>query len=316
MQLGKPVAHENQTKQNQSRLQPTLKFNLDIALVPRYPFDRKWSLAEAVQLACVLEATSPKLGNVHPGAAFTDMNYGDFLKSADAIRPVFANVSQLSVGELVLQGVIATRSSAGINTNLGTLLLFAPLAKAWSIGTSILNLQTATQRVLDGLTHNDSKAIYEAIRMAKPGGLGEASQHDVHAEPPADLLVAMRYVAEKDAVAAQYVNGFADLFTKLVPWFDDAQSSGLGVFDATCSVQIRWLAEHCDGLILRKCGSQIAAQVQSLARKVVEAESMEVRRARICELDDYLRSDGHRLNPGTTADLIAAMLFIKLMSSD
>jgi len=280
-----------------------------------YPFDRQWSITAAAQLACVLEATAPKVGNVHPGAAFADMKYGDFLKSASAIGPVFAKVSGLSVGELVLEGVVATRANVGINTNLGTLLLLAPLAKAWTLRTSLADLHAAIQVVLSGLTHNDSKAIYEAIRIAKPGGLGESSQHDVHAEAPVDLLVAMRHAAATDAVAAQYANGFADLFERLVPWFDEAQSPGVDVFEATCLVQVRWLAEECDGLIFRKCGPQIATEVQSLARRVVEAEEVDCRRARMCELDDYLRSDGHRRNPGTTADLIAATLFVKLLCS-
>ena len=69
------------------------------------------------------------MGNVHPGAAFADMHFGDFLESAVAIEPVFAKVEELSVGELVLESVRATRAKVGMNTNLGTLLLFAPLAK-------------------------------------------------------------------------------------------------------------------------------------------------------------------------------------------
>ena len=142
------------------------------ALPFSYPFDRRWSIATASQFACVLEATAPKVGNVHPGAAFGDMDYGDFLKSAAAIRPVFEKSHELSVGELVLEGVIATRATVGINTNLGTLLLFAPLAKAFSLQPSFSDLRAGTQAVLGGLTHEDSQAVYEAIRQAKTWRLG------------------------------------------------------------------------------------------------------------------------------------------------
>ena len=281
----------------------------------RFPFDRQWSLRAAAQLACVLEATAPKVGNVHPGVAFVDMQYGDFLKSSAAIGPVFAKTGELSVGELVLEGVVATRTNVGINTNLGTLLLFAPLAKAWSPRLSVDDLRTATQVVLGSLTHNDSKAIYEAIRIAKPGGLGEASQHDVHSDAPVDLILAMRQASATDAVAAQYANGFVDLFDRLVPWFDEAQRSGLDVLAATCWVQLRWLAEEPDGLIVRKCSGLVATEVQSRARQVIQAQTVDLRRALLLELDNYLRADGHRRNPGTTADLIAATLFVKLMCS-
>lgn len=280
-----------------------------------FPFDRPWSIGQASQFACVLEATAPKVGNVHPAAAFADMEYGDFLKSAAAIEPVFAKFEAFSVGELVLEGVVATRTAVGINTNLGTLLLFAPLAKAWSERVSHSELHEATRAVLEGLTPQDSKAVYEAIRQAKPGGLGEATEHDVHDEAPADLLVAMRHAAATDAVAAQYANGFTDVFERLVPWFDEAQADGLDVLAATVAVQVRWLAEERDGLIFRKCGPQVADEVQSLACQVLKAESADCRSQKIRELDDYLRGDGHRRNPGTTADLIAAMLFVKLLSS-
>jgi triphosphoribosyl-dephospho-CoA synthase len=290
-------------------------FLVQASIASDFPFDRPWTVSAAAQLACVLEATAPKVGNVHPGAAFEDMHFGDFLKSSAAIEPIFANSAKLSVGELVLEGVRVTRAQVGINTNLGTLLLFAPLAKARESGMSLADLRPATQNVLSSLTHADSKAIYEAIRIAKPGGLGEAARHDVHAEAPLDLIVAMRQVAATDAVAAQYANGFADLFERLVPWFDRARSTGLDLFAAIGDVQVRWLAEELDGLVVRKRGIAVATAVQSLARRVEQAESRELRCEPLRELDVYLRSDGHGRNPGTTADLIAAMLFVKLLCS-
>jgi triphosphoribosyl-dephospho-CoA synthase len=280
-----------------------------------FPFDRHWSVSSAAQLACVLEVTAPKVGNVHPGVAFADMKFGDFLSSSAAIELVFSKAEQLSVGEMVLESVGATRAKVGINTNLGTLLLFAPLAKARIGGMTHQDLRIATQEVLNGLTHEDSKAIYEAIRIAKPGGLGEAMEHDVHAAAPVDLVGAMRHAGKTDAVAQQYANGFSDLFERLVPWFDEAQGSGLSIFDAICTVQVRWLSEELDGLIVRKCGTAVANEVQFMARRVVQAEVPNRRRELLCEFDNYLRGDSHRRNPGTTADLIAAMLFVKLLCS-
>lgn len=278
-----------------------------------YPFDRSWSVSAAAQLACVLEASAPKMGNVHPGAAFADMHFGDFLESAVAIEPVFAKVAELSVGELVLESVRATRAKVGINTNLGTLLLFAPVAKASNLGMSLADLRSATQAVLGGLDLQDSKAIYEAIRIAKPGGLGVVAQHDVRAMAPVDLIGAMGQAAATDAVARQYVNGFADLFERLIRWFDAAIRSGHDVFAAASEVQVRWLAEELDGLIVRKCGTTVATEVQSWARRIVQTEHPDQRRQLIFELDLHLRGDGHRRNPGTTADLIAAMLFVRLL---
>jgi triphosphoribosyl-dephospho-CoA synthase len=270
-------------------------------------------VSAAAELACVLEATAPKVGNVHPGASFADMRFGHFLESAAAIGPVFERVAELSIGELVLESVKATRAKVGINTNLGTVLLFAPMAKARLRAESWPDFRESVACALSSLNHDDSKAIYEAIRIAKPGGLGAASQHDVQSEPPVDLIGAMRHAAAIDAVARQYANGYADLFERLVPWFEADLGLSGDVFMATCAVQVRWLSEEADGLIVRKCGVAIASQVQSLALQVVQEVGVGERSRRLLELDIFLRADSHRRNPGTTADLMAAMLFAKLL---
>ena len=122
--------------------------------------------------------------------------------------------------------------------------------------------------VLDNLTHEDSKAVYEAIRVANPGGIGSRDDHDVRDAAPADLVGAMRQVASVDAVARQYTNGFADLFDRLLPWLEESLQAGCDILNAICEVQLRLLAEEPDGLIVRKCGEAIADEVKSLARKL------------------------------------------------
>ena len=286
-----------------------------------FPFDRKWTIPAAVELACVLEATAPKIGNVYPGVSFADMCYSDFLISAAAIGPIFERSSQLSVGELVWEGVLATKAKTCINTNLGMLLLFAPLAKAVDKCDSNSQLrsaplQSAVATVLANLTHADSIAVYEAIRIAKPGGIGERTENDVRDAAPVDLVGAMRQVADVDTVARQYTNAFADVFDRLLPWLDDSLRAGSGILNAICEVQLKWLAEERDGLIVRKCGIAIADEVRTLAQGVVQ-ESDQLKRTKLTEqLDSYLRCDGHRRNPGTTADLIGATLFARLLSSE
>ena len=283
-----------------------------------FPFDRRWSLADAVELACVLEATAPKVGNVHPGAAFADMRYSDFLASAGAIAPVFKKSAELSVGELVLQSVVATRKHVGLNTNLGTVLLLAPIAKAAALQETRKSpseplIRGAVQQVLDDLTALDSQLVYEAIRVAKPGGIGNQAENDVQGAAPASLIEAMQQAASFDAVARQYANGFADIFVRLVPWLNESLAAGSDVFAATCSLQVRMLAEEPDGLIARKCGHTLAEEIQSLAQRVVQATEAANRNALLRDLDTFLRGDGHRRNPGTTADMIAATLFVRLL---
>lgn len=285
------------------------------------PLDQAWSIVQSVELACILEATAPKLGNVHPSARFQDMHYGHFLASAAAIAPLFASADQTSVGQLVLSAVSATRQRVGCNTNLGTVLLLAPLAVACGqvqkTGNDLTQeaLTGSTQQVLRTLSAKDSHDIYAAIRVAAPGGLGTRQTDDVQQEAPEDLLKAMRQVAHVDAVARQYATGFEDVFQRLWPWFAEELSNADDPLGAVARLQLRWLAHEPDGLIARKVGWEEAHHIQQLAFSVRELylHGDERFEAAYRQLDRHLRETGNRRNPGTTADLIAATLFCQLV---
>src|SRR5262245_59868106 len=160
------------------------------------------SIAECVQLACVLEATARKPGNVTRYQDFADMTYLDFVISAAAIAPVLEQTARLGVGRTVLEGVKATRRMVRPNTNLGILLLLAPLAAA---------NDRPIDQVLTALTIDDSRAVFEAIRLVNPGGLGEAAEQDVRGEPTVPLRQAMALAADRDLVARQYANDFREV---------------------------------------------------------------------------------------------------------
>ncbi len=246
---------------------------------------------QCAQLACVWEALAPKAGNVHPGADFDDATWLDFVTSAIACAPIFDRANELGVGETILQCVIATRDAVGMNTNLGIVLLIAPLCCA----------ERAT-------THDDAIKTYEAIRIAKPGGLGGAAQADVAAAPPRDMTLrdAMALAADRDAVARQYVNNFADVTGRLAPRMVELLEAGGAMDDVIVQTHLEQMAHEPDTLIARKCGSAMAVESQRQARDVLD-ESLD-----FAAFDAWLRDDGHRRNPGTSADLIAAGLFVLL----
>src|SRR5919199_4199316 len=131
------------------------------------------------QLACVWEATARTPGNVPRFRDFEDSSYLDFVLSAAAIAPVLTTACQRSVGETVLQCVRATRRVVRSNTNLGIVLLLAPLA-AVPDGE---DLRAGVERILAGLDVEDARLVYQAIRLARPGGLGRAEGQDVRDEP-------------------------------------------------------------------------------------------------------------------------------------
>ena len=155
----------------------------------------------------------------------------------------------------------------------------------------------------------------DAIRLiANPGGLGDAPEQDVRAEPTVTLLEAMKLAADRDMVARQYANGFADVFDFGVPVFVNAFTKFGCVEAAIIDSQLRWLATYPDSLIARKKGIAVAEDVQKRAAEVLSRGGIETPEGRTAgvALDKHLRSDGNRLNPGTTADLITACLFVAL----
>ncbi len=260
------------------------------------------------QVSCLWEATARKVGNVHPGADFADTSYMDFLKSAAVWSRVPENV--LSVGSRVRWHAQVTRQFVGKNTNLGIILLLAPLMTTWEPG----QLRSRVQEKLERLGIKDAVDVYEAIRLAAPGGLGNAAEQDVQDEPTVTLLEAMRLAADRDQIARQYATGYADVFDLGVPAFLDGFERFGCVEAAIIHCQFAWLAAFPDSLIARKCGPAVAADVRDRAAAVVAAGGLETAEGRAAgvALDKYLRSDGNRLNPGATADLVTACLFVAL----
>src|SRR5688500_14808070 len=115
------------------------------------------SVAGAAQLACVLEASAEKPGNVTPRHDFADTSYEDMLRSAIALGPEIGRAAERGVGETVLAAVRATRRVAGANTNLGIALLLAPLGRAALLGGP---LHERLEDVLGALTLDDAGAAY------------------------------------------------------------------------------------------------------------------------------------------------------------
>jgi triphosphoribosyl-dephospho-CoA synthase len=267
-----------------------------------------WSeeaVAGAAQLACVLEASAEKPGNITPRHDFADTSYEDMLRSAVALGPELGRAAERGVGDTVLAAVRATQRVAGANTNLGIALLLAPLARAALLGG--VSLRERTEEVLDGLTLDDARGAYAAIRAAGAGGLDEPVEHDVRDEPTLALRDAMDAAAERDSVAAEYATGFALTFERGLPALTRALDAGLGPRPATVRLFLELLAAVPDTLIARKRGPCAAEQVSADAARVLAG------RASVEAFDASLRRDGNALNPGTTADLVTAVLFVALL---
>jgi triphosphoribosyl-dephospho-CoA synthase len=270
------------------------------------------SIGFCAQLACIWEATACKPGNVSRYYDFEKTTLIDFLVSAAAIAPVMDAASDRRIGETVLEGVRATRRVTNSNTNLGILLLLAPLAAV----PGDERLEAGLSCVLGRLDIEDAKAVYEAIRLAEPGGLGKVAEHDIQDEPTAGLREIMRLAADRDLIARQYVNDFDDVLKIGVPSLCTRLHAGEGLESAIVYCHLKFMATYPDSLIARKCGIGVAEEIRKLAGFVLEAgwpgPSEQWYGDDVGSLDRALRAEGNKRNPGTSADLVTASLFVLL----
>jgi triphosphoribosyl-dephospho-CoA synthase len=260
----------------------------------------------------VLEASAEKPGNITPSHDFHDTSYWDMLRSAIAVGPELARARERGVGETILAVVEASRRVAPANTNLGIALLLAPLAKAAFDGGQLRPRLVATLHALDLA---DARAAYAAIRVAGAGGLDERVEHDVRSEPTVGLREAMASAAGRDSIASEYVSEFALTFETGVPAFVAALGDGLAVREAIVELHLRLLDQAPDTLIARKRGADAAARVSAGAREVLAAGGVRTAAGRraLRSFDASLREPGNALNPGTTADLVAATVFVAVL---
>ena len=267
-----------------------------------------FSIGQAATLACLLEVTARKPGNVHRFRDFNDLTYTDFLLSAVAVGPAFDRAPGRSVGATVLEAIQATRQVVRTNTNLGIVLLLAPLAAA----PPDQELRTGVAAVLDRLDLDDSRLLYQAIRLANPGGLGRVAEEDVAEEPTLPLRQIMALAADRDLVARQYANGFREVLGEGVPALCRGLEQTGDLERAVVLCQLHLLAGHPDSLIARKCGLSVAEEASRRTRALLEEGWPRCGDAPLEAFDAWLTADGHRRNPGTTADLVAACLFVAL----
>jgi triphosphoribosyl-dephospho-CoA synthase len=265
------------------------------------------AIAAAFVAACRDEIDAPKPGNVHIYADGHGMSVDDFLCSAAVAAPGLC-ATGTPVGTRILVATEATLAAVGQNTNLGIVLLCAPLAAAAERGG---NLRDAVRQVLDGLTRADADAAFRAIRRAEPAGLGRSQRHDVHAPAEATLRVAMQEAAERDRIAFQYVSGFEDVFATGCAAIEAMRRRGREAPWPAVGAHLAFLSRFPDTHIVRKHGTAAAALVQREASEVhlafLEACDPESVLPALLVFDRKLKE--RQVNPGTTADLVVAALF-------
>ena len=209
------------------------------------------------------------------------------------------------LGSRILGAVEATRAAVSENTNLGILLLSAPLAMAAERGG---DLRAGVPDLLENLTRDDAADVFRAIALASPGGLGASGEEDVSRPPSVGLVEAMRIAAHRDRIARAYTDGFDDVFATGLPALGDEVMTDL--LPATHCF-LAFARRFPDSHIARKFGPERAEKVRRrfelLHKHLKQSGNPEERREALLALDRQLKDDA--VNPGTSADFTVASLF-------
>lgn len=273
------------------------------------PLLTQHQIHDAFLAACRAELHAIKAGNVHVYAAGHDMEVAQFERAAQAAAPYIADAS-LRVGERVRRAVEASLATAGCNTNLGILLLCAPLAAAAESTAATTNVATRLSLILTTLDRHDAVEVFRAISEANPGGLGATDTEDVAATPSVTLLEAMALAKDRDRIANAYVTNFTDVFDFGLPTLAAARRAERTEDDAIANLHMTLLAKFPDSHIARKYGpdraEDIRAAAATLRPRLFPLTSRDAR-DRLLAFDASLKSE--RVNPGTTADFVVATLF-------
>lgn len=268
-------------------------------------------LAKAYKTACMAELQALKPGNVHAFADGHGMTIYDFIQSADVTADIITN-SDLSLGERIFYATEATKNTVGQNTNLGVLLLCAPIIDAALELRDGEMLQHRLNETLLRLTVSDAEYVTRAILLANPGGLGRVDQYDVREIPKVSLLTIMQSAQDKDRIAWQYANEFRDIMEFGLTRYADAMIKWVNPAWSATALYLVFMMQYPDTHVVRKFGLSFS---ESLRQEAVEfermhraAENPKLVQKSLLEWDASLKQRG--INPGTSADLTVATLLV------
>jgi triphosphoribosyl-dephospho-CoA synthase len=267
----------------------------------------RWGRGRSAALACRLETTAAKVGNVHPAAAFADLSHDELVAAGEAIAAPLDHAASRPLGRTILDAVTASRRVTRSNANLGIVLTIAPLA---AVPDGVPLSPAAAAAVLAATGPDDARDVYAAIALANPGGMGRRDNWDIAGPAPENLLDAMGAAADRDQIARLWSRGYDPLFAGPVADIAAGIESGLSLGAAIERAHLMQLAREPDTLIARKHGAAAAVDASARAAAVLAAGADWP--AGAADLDRFLRA--RRMNPGTTADLVAAALYILLVT--
>jgi len=302
-------------------------------------------LLRCVNLASLLEISGwPKPGNIHRTHDFEDTRYEHFLAGIAAIQPNFERFckeiysSATGINEdynYIKLGIIfkdATKQmmrwQKGGNVIFGHILILTPLIAASAICLKLnrINFKDFSiilKKIIDNTTVDDTVDLYKAIKMCNPGGLGKVDKYDVNSENSIGVIkkdnITLKKIFETskdyDLISSEYSTGYKIILSEGLPYYFDVFNKTDDINIATVNTFLKIISEHPDTLIIRKSGLQAALYVSNKATEIVKAGGISIKEGLSLakELDEFLHSKKGKMNPGTTADLMAGVILSALI---
>ena len=268
------------------------------------------NLRIAYLFACRKDIELIKPGNVNIKSPHSDTKAEDYLESSLlSSKELFK--TDYSLGERILNSIKITRSKVKTNTNLGIILLCAPIIHA-CIYFNNLTLREGIKKTLSTSTVKDTQDLCMAINISAPGGLGTREIYDTASKPTVSILEIMNHSASYDRISYQYSHDYSDIFDFIIPRlvFLNKKHNSLDISLSLMFMEI--LAKIPDSHISRKFDDKIAKKTSNNASdllKILDREySSDYLVDRLNNLDYEYKKKG--INPGTTADLLVASLMI------
>ncbi|MHA1379100.1 MAG: triphosphoribosyl-dephospho-CoA synthase [Candidatus Helarchaeota archaeon] len=296
------------------------------------------------QIAMLLEVSGyPKPGNVHRTYNFPNTKYEHFLIGAIVcgkslhelvnrsceIGNEKLKIHELNLGKFVLQGIIDTiRWQKGGNINLGIMLLLYPISAAAGIllkqeKLNTNNLRKKTIEVVKNTTSDDAMNLYKAIEICEPGGLGEIPEFDVTNKLSITKILNENISLYKifeickswDSIASEWTSGFKIIFELGVPYFQKIYNEFNDINTVVVDTYLYLLSRVPDTLIQRKFGKKISEKISAMAKEIIDSGGLRKNMGKILTFDDFLHKNKEKINPGTTADMTAATIFVCLLNA-
>jgi len=304
------------------------------------------NVSKSLQLAILLEVSAyPKPGNVHRTADFSETKYEHFLASSVAVGPLLMygaeqgvkavngeiNLGQIGIGKIIKDAVSDTLSwQRGKNTLLGSIILLAPMAAAAGLtmtknsSFSITKFRKNIKAVVESSTPNDAANLYDAIALAQPGGLGKVPTLDVTdanskqkiLHDRISLYEIFKISSSWDSVASEWVSNYGITFDIGYRYLKKQLEGNVDINTVTVHTYLKVLSKVPDTLIARKTGKAKAKWVSTEAEQILMAGGLTTKegKRRLLDFDRKLRDPNHTLNPGTTADITAAILAVAILN--